>query len=145
MNFHKTLIRDTIIIAFVIKCIGILKMQMVDADAVNNVEYSNTCFVRYEHENHDIIAIDNNNRILCNKIFDIYQFKICLNIPGEYYIANPSYYTRTQTFFNMLDHVNYTKYKYCSFGSRINGCDEYILTINKLDPNYLNSFWLISN
>ncbi len=138
MNFHKTLIRDTIIIAIVIGCFGIIKKHLVDA--LNNLQYSNTCVATYEsdnHQNYDSDATDYYGKTLCSKIFDMYQYQICLNVPRDYYFENPEYFSRTQIFFNLLDYVNYTKIKYCTFG------DDYVLTINKLNQNYLNSFWLI--
>jgi hypothetical protein len=139
MNFHKTLIRDTIIIAIVIGCFGIIRKHLVDA--LNNLQYSNTCVATFEIDNSanfDGHTTDYYGRVLCDKIFNMHQYEICLNVPSDYYFENPEYFSRTQTFFNLLDYVNYTKIKYCTFG------DDYVLTINKLNQNYMNSFWLIS-
>lgn len=142
MNFHKSFLRDIVILAGMIGLLSLVKMQMSLAYS-HDFSDSYTCVAKFESPGQDRgaetdrYARDHFDMIPCHVIFDIHEYHVCANVPAFYYYKNPDYYTRTQTYFNILSYVNYSKFRQCM-------TDAYILYINKLDKEHMTSFLLIS-
>jgi hypothetical protein len=128
------------VLASVLGCLSMVMMQELESVLWD----TNSCITKFEsggasesYDDTSTSAKDHFSMIPCHVIFNIHEYDICLDVPSFYYCQNPDYFTRKQTYFTILDHVNYTKFKQCIAG-------DYILYINKLNTAYLNSFWLIS-
>ena len=139
MNFHKNLFKDmlvSIVIIGFVGLVGLIKTQLTDAYVYERIIKDKIPPGNMDMATATATSSAHFNMIPCDVIFDIYKYDICLDVPDYYYKENPSIYTKTKTYFNILDDVNYSKFKQCLF-------DDYILYINKLDKEYMTSFWLI--